>query len=148
MSRQSLIDMKKCEHCGHDLEFVEGREPYTTDYLICPRCNSTYNLNGGNMNITTAFYYGFDVIGDLQGDTLKNVFKVVEIEGDKGPCPIFVPFRSRMFNTGKDGELRMYNISTKNLKNIESVEELPAEVSTYLSELYSEIMEKLSEAKI
>lgn len=100
------------------------------------------------MKITTAFYCGFDVIGDLQGDTLMNVFKIVEIEGDKGQCPIFVPFRSRMFNKDKNGNMRMYNIGVSSLKNIEPIENLEVKVREYLSSLYEELIEKLSEARV
>jgi transposase-like protein len=34
-----------CPHCGLEkVKEVKGDEPYTIDHLICPSCDSTYNI--------------------------------------------------------------------------------------------------------
>jgi hypothetical protein len=33
----------KCERCETEVEYCYGDEPWSTDYLICPKCDSTYN---------------------------------------------------------------------------------------------------------
>lgn len=35
--------MGKCPRCKTKIRLVKAREPYHDDYLICPKCDSTYN---------------------------------------------------------------------------------------------------------
>jgi len=35
---------KYCLTCKKKLELCKGVEPWTTDYMICPICNGTYNI--------------------------------------------------------------------------------------------------------
>jgi hypothetical protein len=37
-----------CAKCKVHLELVEANEPWTTEYLICPKCDSTHAIGENN----------------------------------------------------------------------------------------------------
>jgi len=39
-----IFRKKKCERCGARLEVVEADEPWHDEHLMCPKCDSTYNI--------------------------------------------------------------------------------------------------------
>ena len=39
----SMGPKRMCPKCKIYLHNVEAREPYSDDYLICPKCDGTYN---------------------------------------------------------------------------------------------------------
>ena len=41
----------KCPKCQIELEIVKGYQPWNNEYLICPKCDGTYNKEEFNKKV-------------------------------------------------------------------------------------------------